>query len=410
MSAHPVFRPASALAGLALAALTAPLAAWAAPLQITATGGLNSGSASISDDGQRVAFYSASNLTGQNADNSFEIFLYDRGSNALTQVSHFAGGHLAGGNQVPRLSGDGNRLSYQHFAIAGGTGTFQSVLYDHPTGTTTTVTPPALFGETNELSRDGKTLAVATGNTGLRLYDVPGATLGPVIAGNTFNTAMSRDGRQLALELFGRLEYRDLAGGGTLDITGPGAGFNLRPDLSDDGRTLAFTSTYNPLGSNADRNAEVFVYDIATQTVRQLTHSTGDAFTNGQVSLSADGTRLAFVSMADLLGSNGDGNQEVFLYDLVEDRLTQLTVTDVPGDYQLEPALSGDGLSLAFTSSANLTGDNPNHIPQILLMDLEPRRGVPEPPVLALLLVAGLGLAVRRQSKDCSSSSISRPT
>ena len=31
-------------------------------------------------------------------------------------------------------------------------------------------------------------------------------------------------------------------------------------------------------------------------------------------------------------------------------------------------------------------------------------------PVLALLLAAGLVLAVRRQSKDCSSSSISRPT
>ena len=45
-----------------------PFVALAAPLQLTPTTGLNSFGASVSDDGNRVAFYSASNPTGGNAD------------------------------------------------------------------------------------------------------------------------------------------------------------------------------------------------------------------------------------------------------------------------------------------------------------------------------------------------------
>lgn len=381
----------------ALGAWLAPLAALAAPIQITSAVGLNSFGASVSDDGKRVAFYSASNLTGANADGSFEIYLYDRPSNTLTQVSNFTGGHLAGGNQVPVLSGDGNRLSYQHMASNNGVNTAQTVFYDHATQSTVTVTAPALFNETNELSRDGKTIAIATGNTGLRLYDTAAGTLGPVIAGNTFNTAMSRDGSKLALEVFGNLEFRDLTHGTTLNITPANAGFNLRPDLSDDGSKLAFTSTYDPLGSNADHNAEVFYYDLITHTVRQITHTTGDAFSNGDVSLSADGSRIAFTSVEDLLGTNADGNQEIFIYDVLDDLLTQATVTAGPSVYSLEPALSGDGLWLAYTSSADLIGNNPGHIPQIYLQGLAPRNAVPEPSTLLLLAAAGFAAVVTRR-------------
>lgn len=389
------FRPSVVL--LVSLVVLAPLPVLAAPTQITTGAGFNSHSASVSDDGNRIAFYSASNLTGQNADNSFEIFLYDRPSNTLTQVSQFAGGHLAGGNQVPVISGDGNRISYQHFTTGGGTAFFQSVFYDHATQSSVTFTPPSNFGETNELSRDGKTIAVATGNTGLRLYDTASGVLGPVIAGNTFNTAMSRDGSMLALELFGRLQVRDLANNSTIDITPAGAGFNIRPDFSDNGRILAFTSTYDPLGTNADRNAEVFVYDLDTLSVRQITFSTGDVNSNADVSLSADGKRLAFSSTANLLGGNADGNQEIYVVDLINDLLTQVTQTSGPNVYNFEPSLSGDGLTLAFTSSADFTGQNASHLPQIFLERLAPSSAVPEPATAGLVLVAGLGALLTRR-------------
>ena len=176
-----------------------------------------------------------------------------------------------------------------------------------------------------------------------------------------------------------------------------GSGFNHRPDLSDDGRWLAYASLYDPLGTNADHNMELFLLDLLTGTLRQVTHSTGDAFTNMDPSLSADGLRMVFTSMADLTGGNADRNQEIFQYDVLGDRFTQLTSTS-GGRFSLDAALSGDGLSVAFVSSADLAGANARGIPQIFLLDLAARESaVPEPP--ALLLAAGsLGLlALRRR-------------
>ncbi|WP_395700190.1 PEP-CTERM sorting domain-containing protein [Aquabacterium sp.] len=382
----------------AVLAAAAALPALANPVQITPGGSFfNSYAASVSDNGQRIAFYSASNITGANTDNSFEIYLYDRPTNTVTQVSNFGGGALAGGNQVPVLSGDGNRLSYQHFETQpNNTVNFQTVLYDHTTKASTTVTPMALFGGTNELSRDGKTIAVATGNTGLRLYDTATGVLGGTIAGNTFGTAMSRDGSRIALETFGALSVKDLQTNTTINITGSGAGFNLHPDFSDDGSKLAFTSTYDPLGTNADHSAEVFLYDLTTNSVRQLTASSGNVNTSSGVSLSANGSRVAFSSSADLLGTNADGNQEIFVYDLVTNVLQQVTQTS-GGDYNFEAALSGDGLTLAFTSSADFSGSNGRHVPQIFFETLAPSTTVPEPASLALVLVAAAaGWGARR--------------
>ncbi len=391
-----------ATAAAAAAAIGASPPALAAPIRISG-GPTGSGlGASVSDDGNRVAFYSASNLTGANADGSFEIYLYDRPSGTLTQVSQFAGGPLAGGNQAPSLSGDGTRLSYQHFTISGGFGSFQSVLFDSTTNSTTTLTPMAQFGETNELSRDGKKVAIGTGNAGLRLFDLASSTFEPVLSANTFNTALDRDASVLALEFFQRLVVMNRTLGTTVNITGSNAGFNMRPDLSDDGRWLAFSASYDPLGTNADRSDEIFLYDLLNNSVRQITQTSVGFGANGMVSLSADGTRLAFSSQADLLGSNADGNSEIFLYDVTDDHFTQITQTTGSNIFSTDPSISGDGKWLAFTSSADLTGANPRRTQQIFLTELAPRVGVvPEPGALAL---AGLALGVlaarRRAGRD----------
>lgn len=381
--------PLRRLAAAVLALTSAALPAVAAPLQLTSGDVFNSFGASVSDDGSKVAFYSASNLTGANADNSFEIFLYDRYTDSLRQVSHFAGGHLAGGNQVPTISGDGQRIAYQHFDSNPTTAFFSSVYFDVATGTTHTITAPANAGETNELSSDGKTIAVATGNLGLRLYDIASGSFGSVLAGNTFSTALSRDGRVMAVEGFGNLSLMDRDAGTTVTVAPPGSGFNLRPDLSDDGRTLAFTSTFDPLGTNADRNSELFVYDATTGATRQVTHTTAGSIDSA--SISADGGRIAFTGSADLLGENADGNQEVYFVDLLDGQFTQVTHTAGAGLFSVQPSLSGDGLWLAFGSSGDLGGENPRHTPQIYLQALAPRGAeVPEPSTLLLLAAAAL--------------------
>lgn len=388
---------ATAAAASAVAMLALP--AEAAPVQITFAPSGNSLGASISADGQRVAFYSSGNITGANADQNFEIFLYDRATNTTAQISS-SGPGIFHGSQVPQISADGNRIVYQQFAPTGtGSATFQTLLYDHRTGLTRSFAAPALFGETNTISGDGRTVLLATGNVGRQIFDVDTGAASPLIPGNSFNDALSFDGRILATEGFGRLDVLDRSTGVSRNIVPAGSGFNMRPDLSDDGRFLAFTSRYDPLGLNADRSAEVFVVDLFDNSVRQLTASGGgDAFANDQVTLSGDGTRLAFVSTANLLGTNADGNQEIFVYDLVDDVLTQVTQTVGSGNYNLNPSLDRDGRTLAWVSAANLTGTNSSGLPQLFLLDLDPRTGsVPLPGTLPLLALAGLALVALRR-------------
>ncbi len=384
------FRPSILAASLAAALVALAAApAEAALVQITQNTRSNTFGPSISADGRHIAFYSAANITGGNADGSFEIHVYDRSTATFAQISNHAGGGLTGGHQVPHISADGQRVVYQSFTVTGTTASFQTVLHDRGTGLTRVLTPPAGAGETNGFSGDGNTVAIATGNTGLRLYDVASDTLGPVIAGNTFHNALSFDGQVLASEGFGRLDVLDRSTGAWQVIAPSGSGFNMRPDLSDDGRWLAFTSTYNPLGTNADRNSEVFLYDLHNDSVRQLTQSSGGS-SSAQVSLSGDGSRLAFASTADLLGTNADGNLEIFLLDLFDDTLTQVTQSIGSGSFNVEPALSGDGRTLAFISAANLTGHNAVGLPQLFVADLAPRvGGVPVPGTLPLLALAG---------------------
>jgi uncharacterized protein (TIGR03437 family) len=91
---------------------------------------------------------------------------------------------------------------------------------------------------------------------------------------------------------------------------------NRDATISDDGNRIAFVSTGNlvPAVGNADRNPELFFFNRITATFTQATNTqdTGgprpfSAFQQNP-SLSADGSVVAFVSTANLAGSNDDGN------------------------------------------------------------------------------------------------------
>ncbi|CAN5559568.1 hypothetical protein BH20ACI3_BH20ACI3_18630 [soil metagenome] len=91
---------------------------------------------------------------------------------------------------------------------------------------------------------------------------------------------------------------------------------NRDATISDDGNRIAFVSTANlvPSVGNADRNPELFFFNRQTSAFTQatITQSTGGArpFSVFQQnpSISADGSVVAFLSTANLAGSNDDGN------------------------------------------------------------------------------------------------------
>ena len=178
---------------------------------------------------------------------------------------------------------------------------------------------------------------------------------------------------------------RDLIGGTTALITANGAGTSSADgssrldDLSADGTTLAFTTTAGDLGpADANERLDVYVRDLRTGATSLVSASADGSDGGNSVShwprLSADGTRVAFVSHATDLGPHdSDGtefqsegghvdatNLDVYVRDL-ESGVTAMASTDETGidsanDNSGSPVVSPDGTRVAFVTSATDLG------------------------------------------------------
>jgi len=139
--------------------------------------------------------------------------------------------------------------------------------------------------------------------------------------------------------------------------------------INADGTRIAFHLDADLTGGNPDRNHEIFLFDSNTNTITQITNTTsGAAPTNHAPSLNADGTRIAFEATADLTGQNPELNREIFLFDAAAGTFRQLTKNAGVGQAYL-PSLNADGTRIAFESNANPTGQNPNGNFEIDLVD-----------------------------------------
>ena len=110
-------------------------------------------------------------------------------------------------------------------------------------------------------------------------------------------------------------------------LAGTETGTNASVSVSDDGRRIAFVSDANLTGQNAELRPSVFYFDTSDSTYTQVTDAPS---VTSDVVMSGDGNRIAFVTAADLVGRNTDGNFEVFLYDIPSQSFFQLTNTFDP--------------------------------------------------------------------------------
>ncbi|MGH9883027.1 MAG: hypothetical protein ACRD6N_16440, partial [Pyrinomonadaceae bacterium] len=176
----------------------------------------------------------------------------------------------------------------------------------------------------------------------------------------SLNPTISGDGQHLVFE-------------STLDLAGTGGSHRFRalrghlsaeppafdqiaftravaPAISQDGSRIAFASTEDLVGRNADHNSEIFLYDGST--LGQLTNTTASDITkrlldgNLQPSISDDGRVVAFSSNRNLVGLNADLNSEIFLFDVNTNRFTQLTSSQTDG--ATNARISGDGSHVAY--------------------------------------------------------------
>jgi hypothetical protein len=99
------------------------------------------------------------------------------------------------------------------------------------------------------------------------------------------------------------------------------------------------------IGSNPDLDVELFVVDVGTGSVAQVTSGSGN-FSMPIPGINGDGTRVAFADGRPLTGPNPEGNFEVFVATCGEN-------TVVPYDFGgFESPLLVDG-SVSFRKGAN---------------------------------------------------------
>lgn len=135
----------------------------------------------------------------------------------------------------------------------------------------------------------------------------------------------------------------------------PQEGGNWSPSINADGTRIAFASDRDLVGTNADGNEEIFRW-ISPSTFIQITNTV--ACSNDEPSMNADGTRIAFMSNCDLApGSpgNADGSNEIFLWVQGVVGFTQITNSSVASE---SPSINSDGTKIAFWSRSNPLGTN----------------------------------------------------
>ena len=179
------------------------------------------------------------------------------------------------------------------------------------------------------------------------------------------NPTLSDDGKVVAFE-----SSADLAGTGgspsfhalSFNLNAPtfheiGSTRAVSPALTGDGKMVVFASTEDLSGRNADRNSEIFLFDGSK--LKQLTQTEPADITsrlidgNFQPSVTADGRTIAFVSNRNLSGLNSDLSYEIFLYDTIDQRFTQLT-HDTIDHSSSSPKISADGSRIFYKRGADL--------------------------------------------------------
>jgi Tol biopolymer transport system component len=152
------------------------------------------------------------------------------------------------------------------------------------------------------------------------------------------------------------------------------------PAISADGRYVAFASNApNLVSGDTNRVTDIFVRDRKRGlTVRVNVGPRGRQGrkgNSGQLSMSADGRLVAFVSSAtNLVAHDTNHEPDVFLRDRARRRTTRVSLSSSGGQAKREsgvPVISPDGRSVAFSSYSALVPGGLAGVGQLFVRDLQ---------------------------------------
>jgi uncharacterized protein (TIGR03437 family) len=366
----------------------------------------------VSDDGKRILFESPADLTGGNPDLNLEVFIYEVDKRTVIQVTRTEHVYDPADKDKPfaerkilisvssnnaAISGDGTKIVFSSNSgtlVAGEAGrnddgNQEIFLASLPLNSTTpfiqritttaTSTPATAQIEVFDnyqptINFNGTLIAFVTNRK-----ELPGVTnkdaLGQIVLYSTTTGQFTQVTTKNEADALDGFVFK---------------GFNSNPQLSGNGNVLVFIAGYNhaPTASvnNTDFNGEIFLYDVATRAITQVTSTTGFAGFPASISqigtlvpdrpmnilnqntkhLSNDGSLLVFESAGDLeSGKNADRTREVFLYNRTTNKFTQITSNSaLPAtptqadidkiDYDFTPAISPNGQYIFIGSILNI--------------------------------------------------------
>lgn len=284
-------------------------------------------SPALSRDGKIVAFASAEDLIGQNADRNSEIYVYE--GDRLRQVTHTEPDspftRLTDGNFQPSITADGNRIAF-------------------------------------------------SSNRGLFLYDMRGERFTQLTSGRAASPKISADGSCVYYiedntDLV-RIETATLA---ARVIAAGVAGLALTEGraISNDGMRVVYSASTGP------NQTQVFLFDSRDNSIRQLTQLGSRAVDVAlQAIISGDGRRVAFATRRRVTNAS-DGGVELYVLDLPTGQVQQITNAPAAATAEVVASLNFDGSRIAFNFPRILSGavsdDDFRNNSEIYLAEIAPR-------------------------------------
>ncbi len=394
-------------------------------LQITDGFEATSEDPSINADGRYVAFESSLDINDNNPNLIRQVYIFDTLTKVLTQITDDPNEP----SFFPSINGDGTRVAFESESdINGGNpnNRRQIYIFDTTTDTFTQVTDdPDEPSNDPFISAPGNRVAFESeadinginigGNDEIFVFDTNTLTFIQITnepSGDSINPSISADGNLVAFQSTANINggnpngipqiyLANISTGIITQITSSTGSGSGDAWISADGNFITFESNDNLVGKFNDGFTKVFLYDVNANTITQITVIPG---ISQDPSINADGTVITFQSDANFNGNNSTGEREIWLFDTGNGEFTQ--VTDVSDGDSFHPVLNADGTRVAFDSRANINGGNPQEILQVFVatcLDPMTARNIPTLSEWGLIATTGLlgiiGLfAIRRRT------------
>jgi Tol biopolymer transport system component len=307
----------------------------------------------LSADGRFAAFTTtAANLDPADADTAFDVYVRDLQTGATMLVSRADGAQGAKGDAAsgaPAISADGRYVAFVSDATnlsPDDQDDVADVFVRDVQQHTTTLVSRASGGEAGDAPSGAPSISAA----------------GRVVAFESDSANLAPDDTDELTDVFAR----DVLAGTTVLVSGPGAdprtGLSTQPSISADGTVVAFSSTVTELDpDDGDELSDVFTRNLLTGALALVSRGDGATGEKGDgasdsPAISGDGRSVAFRSTAaNLDPADLDAVADVFLRDLALGTTAIVSRSDGPAGGKglkgsASPAISRSGRFVVFTS------------------------------------------------------------